>query len=126
VADSFWVARVFLYWSLSFSFFSLISSTIDQLLEFIPAPDDETVAEKDHAAILSLLVHPKALTSEPSSESLPNVYRPKWLMVYVWQCPAMLMSWSWVLFYAGFILYILTPVIPHERGMHDIQVRLGQ
>jgi hypothetical protein len=40
--------------------------------------------------------------------------RPRWTMGWVWQCPVMMSSWSWVLFYAGLVLHILTPVIPRQ------------
>ena len=50
-------------------------------------------------------------------------YKPDWVMVYVWQYPAMLMSWSWVLFLMGFVGYIMTPVLPDATKKHELQVR---
>lgn len=125
ITESFWVARVFLYWSLSFSIFSLISSTIDQLLEWVPTPGDDTLSERDCEAALSLLICPRALFAASGTDLAQDLklYRPKWSMVYVWQCPVMLMSWSWILFYTGFLLSILTPVIPDASQPHETQVR---
>ena len=82
------------------------------------------VYESDHAAILSLFVHTKASNPGLESESSSKTHKPNLMMVYVWQCPVMLMSWSWVFFYAGFILHILTPVIPPKEKKHEVQVRL--
>ena len=123
IGDSFWVARVFLYWSLLFATFSLISSTVDQLLECIPGLDDETFYRGDGlSATLSLFVHTRTSNLKNGSESSPKSHKPKWAMAYVWQCPVMLMSWSWVYFTAGFVLHISTAVIPQRDEQHEVQV----
>ena len=74
---------MFWYWSLSCSVFSLISSTIDQLLECLSGLDDEIVSESDHAAILSLFVHTKASSLGLESHSPSQRRKPNWLMIYV-------------------------------------------
>jgi hypothetical protein len=36
------------------------------------------------------------------------------LMIFVWQSPMMLMSWSWVTFLLALTIYICTPFIQHQ------------
>jgi len=102
---AFWLAKVLWYWSLSLSIFSLISSTIDQLLEWLPSEQQEDMSEDRRKAVLGLLVEQHRGELNLS---------PRWVMVWVWQCPVMLMSWSWVFFYGGLLLHILTPVLPSQ------------
>ena len=122
VTEAFWVAKVLWYWGICFAFFSLVNSTITELLDLIPATNDTIADAGDRSAVLPLIVSIR--TSKNPGASLPSFEqcRPSWLMVYVWQCPVMLMSWSWVCFFAGFILYILTPAIPRHHREHEVQV----
>lgn len=120
---AFWVAKVFWYWGLIFSFFSLISSTIDQMLAWIPGAGNTNVCHDDRLAVMPLLSVPSTIRPTGGSVFSAEEYEPSWWMAYVWQCPTMLMNWSWVMFFAGFILYILTPVIPGNSQEHELHVR---
>ena len=52
------------------------------------------------------------------------ICRPKWIMVFVWQCPIMFMSYSVCLFLLGLTLLVITPLIRiKERGWNkDVNV----
>lgn len=99
-----------------------MNSTISELLDLVPATNDTDADADDRSSVLPLVVSIRS--NQSSGASLPSFEecRPSWLMVYVWQCPVMLMSWSWGSFFAGFILYILTPAIPRHHREHEIQV----
>ena len=46
-------------------------------------------------------------------------WRPRWKMVFIWQCPAMFMSYSVCFFLAGLTLFVCTPLIrgdPWDTG----------
>lgn len=44
-------------------------------------------------------------------------------MIWVWQCPTMLMSIAWMFFLVGYEIYVLTPLIRLEVWGVDGYVR---
>ena len=42
-------------------------------------------------------------------------WRPRWKMVFIWQCPAMFMSYSVCFFLAGLTLFVCTPLIRRDK-----------
>lgn len=38
-------------------------------------------------------------------------YRPRWKMVFIWQCPIMFMAYSVCLYLGGLLIYVCTPLI---------------
>ena len=37
--------------------------------------------------------------------------RPRWKMVFIWQCPIMFMAYSVCLYLVGLLIYVCTPLI---------------
>ena len=110
--EAFWMARVFWCWSLSLAFFSLSNSAVYQLVDMAPGLEEQWVSERQLRAFLPLFVTP--ISRQPLPDTEKPQYRPRWTMIWVWQCTVVLMNWSWICFYAGFLLYVLSPIIPDQ------------
>jgi hypothetical protein len=50
-------------------------------------------------------------------------WRPKWAMVFIWQCPMMFMSYSFSLFILGLTMFVCTPLIQRQKWGPDSDVR---
>lgn len=93
------------------SCFALISSAHQRLLRHLPKyKEDSEKHDLDYdldkiPVALNLFLKP-AVRPGTATKQRPISLR----MLWVWQCPAMLMSYSWVFFLIGYALYILSPV----------------
>ena len=52
-------------------------------------------------------------------------WRPRWKMVFIWQCPAMFLSYSVCFFLAGLTLFVCTPLIRGDKWDTGSDVRLS-
>lgn len=98
-----WATKMFWNWSLFFSVFALISSAHQRLLRYLPQKADQDFNNEQFEVALNLFLKPKAARNGNKRE----VCR---IMVWFWQCPTMLMSYSWVFFITGYALHLLSPV----------------
>jgi hypothetical protein len=100
-------------WSLFLSSFSLISSAHQRLLRHIPK--DAKAEDYDKQKIA------KALTLFLQPPGKPRlILKPRRIssrMLWVWQCPIMLMHFSWVFFLAGYALHILNPIFDQSQAV---------
>ena len=96
------------------SCFALISSAHQRLLRHLPEirkTEEKEQLEYDKEkvpAALNLFLKPASVTTKQRAVSMR--------MLWVWQCPTMLMSYSWVFFLIGYALYILTPVFDASQA----------
>lgn len=51
-----------------------------------------------------------------------GIWRPRWKMVFIWQCPMMFMSYSVCFFLAGSTLYVCTPLIRGAQWSEGVNV----
>ena len=57
-----------------------------------------------------------SLTDSARDEGdLIGEWRPRWKMMFIWQCPAMFMSYSICFFMAGLTIFVCTPLIRRDR-----------
>lgn len=122
ITATLWVARGLWYSTLFLSIMALVASTQETTLL------DSMGLTKSHLEInseilqriLSLLLAPKgpSRTKDKTDVGLEEGIlrdvagrRPSWIMLFIWQCPSMLMSYSWVLFVAALTLHVTTPLI---------------
>ena len=56
---------------------------------------------------------------------LVGEWRPRWKMVFIWQCPAMFMSYSVCFFLAGLTLFVCTPLIRRDKWDTGSDVRFS-
>ncbi|TLD13524.1 uncharacterized protein PgNI_04889 [Pyricularia grisea] len=110
-----WVAKMLWNWSFFTSCFALISSAQQRLLRRLPGPEDDDLVFPDEQVqiALNLLLQPVVRPPGGGKEKGRRVSRR---MLYIWQNPTMLMSYSWVMFIAGYALHILTPVFDPSQG----------
>jgi hypothetical protein len=105
---TFWVAKMLWHWSFASSVFSLISSAQLRLLDRIPSD----LGSGNGQRFLGLFL------------TLGTTHRASWKMTWVWQCPTMLMSYSWMLFLVGYAIHVLDPVTGGNREDMDKTVRV--
>ena len=69
------------------------------ILREVPRPAESSSSQRDESA--------------PSwdCDSIVGEWRPRWKMVFVWQCPSMFLSYSVCFFLAGLTLFVCTPLI---------------
>lgn len=121
IAISFWVSQTFWHCSLSFSIIALISSAHQRLLERFPSTQEEAddLTECQLRAILRVFLRPNRPrgSGDVDQERGAEAMESDGCLVWVWQTPMMLMSFSWFWFLVGYVLYIMRPLIGHD--MHS-------
>ncbi|KAH6991941.1 hypothetical protein EDB82DRAFT_535102 [Fusarium venenatum] len=98
-----WATKMFWNWGLFFSIFALISSAHQRLLRYLPEKADQEFEDKQIEVALSLFLR-------PVKGQQKDMKKISFKMLWFWQCPTMLMSYSWVFFVTGYALHLLTPV----------------
>lgn len=122
VETTVWAARMLWHWSFFTSSFSLISSAHQRLLRHLPEKDDDLEYNEDKIRLaLTLFLQPPLEPASPSAKVKQR--RISRRMLWVWQCPTMLMSYSWVLFLVGYALHVLNPVFDPSQA--DISPKVG-
>jgi len=121
VTDAYWLASAFWYSSLVLSILGiLLASQQTTVLQLLGRPPTNTLggyAEKnDVRRFLPLIltkVRPRILQDTESVDDGYHLgqWRPRWKMVFIWQCPIMFMSYSVCFFLAGLTLFVCTPLI---------------
>lgn len=107
------------HWSFFMSCFALISSAHQRLLRHLPRTAEDVDFGKDRLAVaLNLFLQ---LPTAPPAET--DYRRMSMRMLWVWQCPTMLMSYSWVFFLAGYALHVLSPIF--DPAQADISPAVG-
>jgi hypothetical protein len=96
------------HWSFFMSTFSLISSAHQRLLRHLPEKDNLDYSEEQIRLALNLFLHPPVKPGNLGAKLEPR--RISRRMLWIWQCPTMLMSYSWVFFLVGYALHVLTPI----------------
>lgn len=85
------------------------------ILDNIPLKVDSPVAIDSIRRFLPILLteiqSPPIETEAELSINRIGIWRPKWKMIFLWQCPQMFMSYSVILFLAGLVVLVSTPLI---------------
>lgn len=90
------------------STFSLISSAPTRLLKHLPVKDDMDYSDEAIRMALNLFLQPPTTPASVHAKIEPRRISKR--MLWVWQCPTMLMNYSWVFFLVGYALHVLSPV----------------
>lgn len=104
----------------------MISSTQQRFLEQFPQSEDGYNSEVIQI-LLELLLQPSINITFGDTENTPrqNNREISMHMLWIWQTPMMLISWSWMFFLLGLLLHILTPVIRRNEWTMDCTVSLA-
>lgn len=113
------------HWALILSIFALISSAHQRLLRHLPS--DKFQDDFDDAKIklaLNLFLSPP-VQGKALDQTSPKQWRRRASrrMLWMWQCPTMLMNYSWVLFLVGYGLHVLKPVFDPDTAETSKTVR---
>ncbi|KAI2620766.1 hypothetical protein GGS26DRAFT_307639 [Hypomontagnella submonticulosa] len=117
-----WAAKMLWNWSLFLSSFSLISSAHQRLLRHLPKSEPEGMAFNDAKLQLALNLFLQPPLDVTNLSVKPALRRISSRMLWIWQCPMMLMSYSWVLFLVGYALHLLTPVFDPAQSENSFTV----
>ncbi|KAI0169921.1 hypothetical protein GGR52DRAFT_487888 [Hypoxylon sp. FL1284] len=113
-----WAAKLLWNWSLFLSTFSLISSAHQRLLRHLPKSEEDVAVFTDTKLQLALNLFLKPAVDVTDLDVEPPLRPVSSRMLWIWQCPMMLMSYSWVLFLVGYAVHLLTPVFdPSQADM---------
>lgn len=133
--ETHWLGQLFWSCSLWLSIGALISSVSQRLLEQLPATRDVVWEDDRLEDVLSRLMFIGKTVSTSAGTTTQNQTPPSTLpisntttrttteyfnhptMIWVWQCPTMLMSFSWLFFILGLWLHLLSPVINGHESL---------
>jgi hypothetical protein len=135
--DGYWLAKLLWYCSFFLSTFALISSAQQRLLELIPDFNLKNLSAAELSTLGDLVLVESVNSTaakklkpcngtpdaDPEHASQPQKEVSQ-KMIWIWQSPMMLMSWSWVFFLVGYCLYLLTPLIHGLPWNTDSNVRM--
>jgi hypothetical protein len=120
VEKTVWAAKMLWNWSFFMSTFSLISSAHQRLLRHLPEKDNLDYSEDKLLLALNLFLQPAVKPTSLSGKMEPR--RVSRRMLWIWQCPTMLMSYSWVFFLVGYALHVLTPFFDPSQAESSSKV----
>ncbi|KAI6080242.1 hypothetical protein F4821DRAFT_266088 [Hypoxylon rubiginosum] len=117
-----WAAKMLWNLSLFLSSFSLIDSAHQRLLRHLPKSEATGLEFSDTKLqqALSLFLQPPLDVADLGAKR--ELRRISNRMLWIWQCPMMLMHYSWVLFLVGYALHLLTPVFDPSRSKTSFKV----
>ena len=124
-----WVARALWYCSLSLSIWAIITSSQQgNLLRSLPSVSrTQETSRQDLDYILEAILH------RSKSQDLGR-HRggaggsfgvSHYVMLCVWQCPMMLMSYAWATFLIALTVYVCTPLINGDAWGDETKVTLS-
>lgn len=117
--DAYWLAPSLWYSSLVLSILGLLLSTqqisVLYLLDTEDAPSEPGSNKMDIGRYLPLMLtevrqHSYPVELQRNMQEIKK-WRPRWKMVFTWQCPIMFMSYSVCSYLAGLTIYVCTPLI---------------
>lgn len=119
VSDAYWLAPALWHCSLVLSILGILLSAqqvaVLNLMGELPTRSTLPLATADVRRYLVLMLSEIGQQElERESQLRRNglgVWKPRWKMVFVWQCPIMFMSYSVCLFLAGLTVLVCTPLI---------------
>ena len=91
-----------------------------QLLGKPPTQAERGYSEKEVVRRFLPLMLTEVRTRRSRTDSVPDSnsvgeWRPRWKMVFIWQCPTMFLSYSVCFFLAGLSLFVCTPLIRRDK-----------
>lgn len=120
IDDAYWLASAFWYSSLVFSIFGiLLAAQQVAVLQFLcDSPIQANGGHLEKANVRRFLplilteVRPRGSHTDSVCENEGvGEWKPRWKMVFIWQCPSMFLAYSVCLFLAGLTLVVCTPLI---------------
>ena len=124
-----WVARALWYCSLSLSIWAIITSAQHgNLLKSLPqVSSTQPTLRRDLDYILEAIFHHPRRQHWTGHRDGPvsSLGITHGIMLFVWQCPMMLMSYAWATFLIALTLYVCTPLINREAWSDDHKVILS-
>lgn len=117
IPDAYWLAQAFWYCSLVLSILGIILSAQQiAVLDLLATRHGEGKHSYSKAVVRSylplMLTEVKRREREMRFESDNiGIWRPRWKMVFTWQCPTMFLSYSVCFFLAGLTVFVCTPLI---------------
>lgn len=115
VSESLWIAQAFWYMTLLLSIWAIIlSSQQHTFLESMPLLVETSSKEDIDLNLGTILYGPKSMTVDAEQPRNATAFSVNWNMVFIWQCPTMLMSYSWAIFMIALTLHVLKPLIRRE------------
>jgi len=91
-----------------------VLSILDKIPRKVDSPDAIDSIRRFLPILLTEIQPPPIETEAQLSINRIGIWRPKWKMIFLWQCPQMFMSYSVMLFLAGLTALVCTPLIEKQ------------
>ena len=126
LSDAYWLTSAFWYSSLILSILALLLAAQQlAVLQLLGRPNrqplnDDRSAEKTDIdrylpMMLSELPQPYTASERLDTRERIRKWKPRWKMIFTWQCPIMFMSYSVLLFMAGLTILVCTPLVREKE-----------
>ena len=131
VVDAYWLASALWYSSLILSILGILLAAqqvaVLQLLGKPPTqadgadPSDKADVRRFLPLILTEVRRQRPRGSRTGADPSDcdgdpiGEWRPRWKMVFIWQCPSMFLSYSVCFYLAGLTLFVCTPLIRRDK-----------
>lgn len=126
IPNAYWVSLALWYCSLVLSILGiLVAAQQIAVLTLLGEPKVSKASGdiRRYRPLLLAEVGEREFDVRPYSDgSNRGIWRPRWKMVFTWQCPVMFMSYSVCFFLAGLTLYICTPLIRGAQWSEGVNV----
>lgn len=111
IGDTYWLATALFYFSLSLSLWAVILSTQQKsVTRTLSVYQDDAAQLRLKVQVILRIPDGRARAGKGRSFAELN-------MLYVWQCPLMLMSYGWATLLLGLTLHVCSPLIRYSG--HD-------
>ena len=111
IGATYWLATALFYFSLSLSLWAVILSTQQKsVTRTLSVYQDDAAQLRLKAQVILRIPDGRARAGKARTFAELN-------MLYVWQCPLMLMSYGWATLLLGLTLHVCSPLIPYSG--HD-------
>lgn len=124
IVDAYWLASAFWYSSLILSILGiLLAAQQVAVLQLLGKPPtrvhggcSEKAGVRRFLPLILTEVRPRGSRTDAVCDSdSVGEWRPRWKMVFIWQCPTMFLSYSVCFFLAGLTLFVCTPLIRGDK-----------
>ena len=132
VPTTYWLAQALFYSSLSLSVWAVIIASQQTTLLNAIRPTDKLQLEEVYSTAQIIL---RFKTDPDDIEGYASAYyrgpealgKKGWTarnIIYVWQCPLMLMSWAWGTLLVGLTLHVCAPLIAGDATWDEVRIAI--
>ena len=131
---AYWLTHAFWYSSLILSILAILLAAQQlSVLQLLGRPNRQALNDRSDGKadidrylpmMLSEIPQPYSASERLEPQERLRKWRPRWKMIFTWQCPIMFMSYSVLLFMAGLTILVCTPLVREKEWETGSNVNL--